>query len=142
MIPHVNLSDKWRTVENPGGPWTLKKKNGADDNAFQISSMQRRSGKKLDPKPNLLEFASKFATSNGGVVTESHAGEYTFGQFGSAVFKAGGRPYCQCWTITDGVHFIFATYICDATPDAGELRDVSAMALSLKLIDAAPTKLN
>ncbi len=53
MIPYLNLSGNWQTFENPGGPWTLMKRSGADANAFQISSMQRQNGRKLDPEPNL-----------------------------------------------------------------------------------------
>jgi len=141
MIPYVNLSDRWHTAENPGGPWTLKKKSAHDNNAFQISSMQRRSGQKLDPEPDLQVFAAQFARKSGGLVSESNTGECAFGRFGTAVFKAREFQYCQCWTITDGIHFILATYICDAMPDPDELRDVSAMALSLRLIDEPPTKL-
>ena len=142
MIPYLNLSSNWQTVENPGGPWTLKKKSGDDGNAFQISSMQSRSGKKLDPEPNLLQFATQFAIKNGGVVTGSQVGDCVFGRYGTAIFKAREFKYCQCWTITDGVHFIIATYICDAVPDSSKLREVSAMAVSLKLIDAPSSKAN
>jgi hypothetical protein len=142
MIPYLNLSSNWQTVESAGGPWTLMKKSGADANAFQISSMQRQSGRKLDPEPNLLEFATHFAIRSGGVVTESHVGDCVFGRYGTAIFKAREFKYCQCWTITDGVHFIFATYVCDAVPDSNELREVSAMAVSLKLIDDPSSKVN
>ncbi len=142
MIPYLTLSTNWHTVENPGGPWTLKKKSGKDQNAFQISSMQSRSGRKLDPEPNLLQFATQFAIRNGGVVTGSHIGDCVFGHYGTAIFKAREFQYCQCWTITDGVHFILATYFCDAVPDSNELGEVSAMAVSLKLIDAPSSKAN
>ena len=104
--------------------------------------MQSRSGRKLDPEPNLLQFATQFAVKNGGVVTESQVGDCVFGRYGTAIFKAREFKYCQCWTITDGVHFILATYICDAVPDSDELREVSAMAVSLRLIDPSSPRAN
>jgi len=140
VIPYINLSNNWRSVENPNGPWTLKKKSGKDNNALQISSMQRKSGKKLVPEPDLQQVAVKWAIKTGGVVTESDSGECVFGRFGRATFTASEFQFCQCWTISNGVHFINVTHLCDAMPDADELREVAAMALSAKLIDGPPKK--
>lgn len=135
MTPFMNLHPQWQTVENAGGPWTLMRKDRKNQNALQISSMQRNSGERLVPEPNPETMAAAWATKMGGIVSESSAGESAFGRFGAAVFTARQLPYCQCRILTNGVHFIQATYICNAIPEAEELRDIAAMAQSLKLID-------
>ena len=137
MISFMNLHPKWQTVENPGGPWTIKRKDGRNDNALQISSMQSKSGERLVPDPDVERMAAGWATKIGGAVSESSAGECAYGRFGTAIFTAKQFPYCQCWVITNCVHLIQATYICSAMPDAEELGNVSSMVHSLKLVDEA-----
>jgi hypothetical protein len=138
MIPHIVLHKDWSTIHNPGGVWTLMKKNRQDNNALQISSMQSRARTRLIPVPDVhrlaTTLAAKFAEKIEGNVDETWSGTSKFGRYGTAVFSGVKFPYCQIWSLTDEIDFITATYICDTQPGPEEIEDIRQMVLSLTLI--------
>lgn len=143
MIPHLDVHKDWSPIHNPGGVWTLMKKNRQDNNCLQISSMRNRERTRLMPPPDVKRvattMAAKFAEKIGGNVHETSSGKSDFGRYGSAVFSAPKFPYCQIWSLTDEIDLITATYICDSRPTTEEMEDVRQMVLSLTLV-AEPSK--
>lgn len=137
MIPHLAIHEDWGPIQNPGGVWTLMKKIRQDNNALQISSMQNRQQIKLAPPPDVeriaATMAAKLAEKIGGNVHRTSSGPSRFGRYGCAVFSGARFPYCQIWSLTDGIDFITATYICDSRPAEEEIEDVRQMVLSLTL---------
>jgi hypothetical protein len=125
----VWLPDDWATVENPDGPFTVCWQAPEAAGAFQLSTAEYTGGS--EPRPteaDLIEFALAFGEKNAwGEVTSSSSGKCVMGLFGTAAFKRtismpGDAPeYSQIWLLSNGLDFVFATFIAQEQPGDREI---------------------
>lgn len=138
MIPQLAMHKDWSPIHNPGDVWTLMKKSRQDNNALQISSMQKPTRTRLMPKPDVEQvaatMAAKLAGEIAGNVQEISSGTSKFGRYGTAVFSGREFPHGQIWSLTNEIDFITASYICDTRPTPEEIEDLRQMVLSLILV--------
>jgi hypothetical protein len=134
LRPGLALNENWELVANASGPPTFMRKGRRNNNALQISKAINKDGKPLVPEPDVEKIAEASVARFGGKPTRIFSGVCHFGKFGSAVFAVNNFAHCQIWSITDGVHFLTATFICDSSPAAEELSEVEKMVMSLTLV--------
>jgi hypothetical protein len=129
MEPQILLDPNWEWVD---GTYTLSRKGRSNINTLQISIALNKEEKILGISA-LDMLALNWVERIGGKSLQQFRGQCSYGEFSSSIFSAEDFPHCQLWCISNGIHFIFATFICDVTPTAEELNEVEAMALSLTL---------
>src|SRR5262249_9085008 len=120
--------------------WAYSTSPGNSGNVFQLSFMENKTGKKLEPPPLLQEIATALARKLGGTISGAESGPCAYGQFGTATVKTARFPYFQIWSISNGVHFVTATFTCDVEPTSEELRQVKVAVASLHLVADAKSK--
>ncbi len=123
------LPDDWATVENPDGPLTACWQVPEAVGAFQVSTAEYTKG----PEPHLseadlMELANGFGQRNNwGELANSSSGKCIMGSFGTASFRrTKSMPpdtpeYCQVWFLSNGLDFVFATFIAMQPPDGREV---------------------
>jgi hypothetical protein len=118
-------------VDHPGVP-TFMRKRRSNNNAFQISSAWNMDGQDLISKIRLEALAKELVVHRlQGTPLREFSGDCGYGKFASVVFSAESFSHCQVWFVSNGVHFISATFICDGPPTLEELNEAEGMALSL-----------
>jgi hypothetical protein len=123
------LPDDWANVENPDGLLTMCWQDPAATGAFQLSTAEYTEG--TEPRPSetdLIELAVGFGTRHSwGESTSSFSGKCVMGTFGTAAFRransmpADAPEYCQVWFLSNGLDFVFATFIAMQKPDNREI---------------------
>jgi hypothetical protein len=123
------LPDDWAHVENPDGPFTMCWQAPEATGAFQISTAEYTEGP--EPRPSetdLIELAIGFGEENNfGEMTGSSRGKSVMGSFGTAAFRRtksmppDAPVYCQVWFLSNGLDFVFATFIATQKPDKREV---------------------
>jgi len=134
LRPGLALSANWELVRDPLQIPAFMRKGRGNNNALQISTSINKDGKLLVPEPDVEKIAEASVSRLGGKPTRIFSGVCEFGKFGSAIFAAKDFAHCQLWSITDGIHFLTATFICDALPTAEEMSEVEKMMMSLTLV--------
>jgi hypothetical protein len=129
MEPQILLDPNWEWVD---GTYTLFRKGRPHYNALQIS-IALNEEKKILGTADLDILVLNWVERIGGRSLQQSRGQCSYGEFSSSIFSARDFPHCQLWCISNGIHFIFVTFICDATPTTEELNETEAMALSLTL---------
>jgi hypothetical protein len=127
MEPQILLDPNWEWAD---GNYTLYRKGRPNYNPLQISIVLNKEEKILGTAA-LDMLALNWVERIGGKSLQQSRGRCSYGEFSSSVFSARDFLHCQLWCISNGIHFIFATFICDVTPTTEELNEVEAMALSL-----------
>src|SRR5262249_44997707 len=133
MKPSLALNPNWEIVDNDNP--TLMRKGRSANNSLQISVVWNEEARDLGASNDLEALACAWVESLGGRSIQQSRGACTYGEFFSSIFSAKNLPYCQLWCISNNVHFIFATFICEGPPTPEEIREVERMALSLTLPD-------
>ena len=123
------LPDDWATIENPDGPLTMSWQDPDAKGAFQLSTAEYRGG--AEPRPSetdLIKLAVGFGEQhNWGELTSSSSGKCAMGVFGAAAFRrrksmpAAAPEHCQVWFLSNGLDFVFATFIAMQMPDDREV---------------------
>lgn len=125
------LPDDWANVsdQNPDGPLTMCWQAPEATGAFQLSTAEYKGGP--EPRPSeadLIELAVGFGEEHGwGKLTNSTSGKCVMGAFGTAAFRrTKSTPrrvpeYCQVWFLSNGLDFVFATFIAMQKPDDCEV---------------------
>jgi hypothetical protein len=125
-------------VNNPSGPPTFMRKGRLNNNAFQISFAWNEKGKPLSKDIPVEMLARDLVEKQlKGKPLQEFAGDCRYGNFVSVVFSAETFSHCQVWCVTNGIHLIFATFICETPPTPSELNEVEEMALSLHFKESA-----
>jgi hypothetical protein len=138
MTPQLAVHPNWELMQGADYPVpTFMRKGRAGHNVFQISAAMQLEEKELSTSADLETLAVKWVESLDGKAVGQSKGRCEFGEFASAVFTAQDLPYCQLWCISNNVHLIFVTFICEVAPTPDELKEVETMALSLTLPDRA-----
>jgi len=130
----------WVDVSQAGKPSTYCTSPGASENVLQVSYTENKSGIKLEPTPPLEKMVLQQVQKLGVSVLSSESGECAYGVFGSSVGSTDRFPHFQMWLISNGTHFITATFTCNVPPTQEELRDVSTAIASLQLTIEAKSK--
>jgi len=128
------LNENWELVGNASQPPAFMRKGRINNNALQISTSINKEEKPLMPEPDVEKIAGASVARFGGKPTKVFNGVCRFGKFGSSVFAVNNFAHCQIWSITNGVHFLTATFICDSAPTAEEMNEVEQMVMSLTLV--------
>ena len=132
MKPSLVLNPSWERVDNPSVPFTFMRMGRSNSNALQISFAWNKERKHLDKNTTVEILASKLVEDQlNGIPLRKYAGNCRYGKFASIIFSAENFAHCQVWFISNGIHFLAATFICDAPPALEELAEAEAMALSL-----------
>jgi hypothetical protein len=132
------LPDEWANTsdQNPDGPLTLCWDNPEASGAFQVSTAEYKRGEQPRPsKADLIKFAVEFGRSHQfGQLISSRSGACMMGAFGTAIFQrtnamAPEAPaYFQVWFISNGLDFVFATFVAMTKPQDRELADAQLIA--------------
>jgi hypothetical protein len=135
------LPDDWANVENPDGPLTMCWQAPDAVGAFQLSTAEYNGG--AEPRPtetDLIELAVGFGEQhNWGELKKSSSGKCVMGSFGTAAFKpTSSMPddapqYCQVWFLSNGLDFVFATFIAMQEPDDREVAAAQRVAEGVAL---------
>jgi hypothetical protein len=134
----IRLHANWEEIKGASKTPTYMRKVRANNNAFQVSVAIRTSDVRAEIDPE--KFVVAWVKRIGGQVVEVSSSESDFGKMASATFSARDFAHCQAWFSTDGADTIQATFICDRTPSADELAEVSEMVRSMSLGKSAPSK--
>jgi hypothetical protein len=137
------LPDDWANIsdQNPDGPLTLVWDDPTASGAFQLSTAEYTGG--VEPRPGekeLIQLAVGFGEQNQwGTLMNSFSGKCVMGAFGTAAFqRTRSMPpatptYCQAWFLSNGLDFIFATFIAMHQPADRELVDAQRIAEGIDL---------
>ena len=132
------LPDDWANVsdQNSDGLLTMYWDDREATGAFQISTAEYAGGS--EPRPSeddLVQLAVSFGEEHGwGDLTGSFIGKCVMGWVGTAAFRrAKSMPldapaYCQVWFLSNGLDFVFATFISVQDPQDRELADAQRIA--------------
>ena len=137
--PTLVLDPSWEMVDGPYNPPAFMKKGRANNNAFQISSAWNDGGKSLGKSITTEVLARDLVVRRlNGVPLREYTGRCRYGEFTSVIFSAQTFAHCQVWCVSNGIHIISATFICDWPPTQEELEEVEGMALSLHFKEPLP----
>lgn len=131
------FNHNWETAVFKDSSSALMRKGRSNNNALQFSFSENINEKKIEPAIDLLAVIQNFVAGDGGRLIHTFTGSCEYGRFASATFSARSFSHCQVWCITNEVHIITATFICDADPSEVELQEVEKMVMSLKLVSDA-----
>src|SRR5262245_17547045 len=132
------LPDEWANIseKNPDGPLTMAWNDPAAVGAFQLSTAEYKGGP--EPRPSeadLMELALGFGEQHQwGELIGSSSGKCAMGSFGTAAFKrsktmlSDAPAYSQVWFLSNGLDFVFATFIAMREPKDRELADAQRIA--------------
>ena len=139
MKLELQVGSGWVDAGRSGKPWTYSTRPGESNNVFQLSFMENKGGKRLEPPPALQQIATAQAEQLGGTLVKSSSGECAYGTFGTAAATTQDVPHFQIWLISNGIHIITATHTCDVQPSAEETNQVQAAVASVRLVpDSKP----
>jgi hypothetical protein len=125
------LPDDWASIsdQNLDGPLTMSWQHADAAGAFELSTAEYKGGQ--EPRPSesdLIQLAVGFGEQHKwGRLISSSSGECVMGSFGTAAFKRtksmppGAPQYCQVWFLSNGLDFVFATFIAMQEPDDREV---------------------
>jgi hypothetical protein len=132
------LNPSWEEIEGISETPTYMRKGRTNNNALQVSVLINTSDicPEIDPERVIVAWVKRI----GGKAVEISPSESCFGKAASATFSARDFAYCQAWFSTDGADLIQATFICDGSPSADELSEVSQMVRTMNLGEAIPLK--
>jgi hypothetical protein len=134
------LNPNWEEIKEISETPTYMRKGRTNNNALQVSVLINTSDKRpeIDPERVIVAWVKRI----GGKAVEISPSdsESCFGKAASATFSARDFAYCQAWFSTDGADLIQATFICDGSPSADELSEVSEMVRTMNLGEAIPSK--
>jgi hypothetical protein len=136
MRPQLTVSPNWELMQGDDyAVPTFMRKDRSGNNVFQISAALSLDEEDPTTGADLETLAARWVESLEGKTVAQSKGHCEFGEYASAVFTAHDFPHCQLWCMTDNVHLLFVTFICEVPPTPEELSEVEAMALSLTLSD-------
>jgi hypothetical protein len=132
------LNANWEEIKGASATPTYMRKGRMNNNALQVSVGINVSDvrPKIDPERVVVAWVDRI----GGKAIEVWSSQSGFGKMASATFSARDFAHCQAWFSTDGTDIIQVTFICDGSPSAAELAEVSEMVRSMNLGEAAPPK--
>ena len=137
-ILDVWLPDEWANISDqyPNGPVTMVWDDPLAVGVFQVSTAEYTGG--AEPRPSeadLIKLAVGFGEQHQfGRLIDSFSGKCVMGAFGTAVFKrTESTPtetpaYSQVWFLSNGLDFVFATFIGMQDPNAREVADAQRIA--------------
>jgi hypothetical protein len=132
------LPDKWVDLsdQNPDGPLTMAWDERAATGALQVSTAEYEGGP--EPRPgeaDLIQLAVSFGEEQGwGELMRSSSGKCVMGAFGAAAFKRiesiqpDAPAYCQVWFLSNGLDFVFVTFIAMEDPQDEEIAGAQQIA--------------
>ncbi len=136
-VLNIQLLTGWEDLshENPDGPATFARADGVG--ALQVSWAVYKGGK--EPRPSdatLIELASGslVGPADGAArIASTGSGACKFGRVGSAEGSGNGMARAKSWILSNGLDFIFVTFVCVELPPAHEWTQAEEIALGITL---------
>jgi hypothetical protein len=138
----VWLPDSWSDVTGKvaGGTFAAAWNDEAASGALQVSTAEFKGGP--EPRPGqsqLMEMAVDFGRQHDfGKLDSSSSGKCVMGLFGTAAFKRKfWKPrsspfFCQVWFLSNGLDFVFVTFIAETAPDKEEVTKADLIARAIE----------
>jgi len=127
---NLAISPNWEEMPS-GNVQALMRRNRTNNNVLQISFTRSLTGRPLSPPPDPVEMAAALVRQQGGRADQGFEGQCAVGKFGRVIYSADKLAYGEAWIVTDGSHLFLATFSCNASPSAEELREVAEMVTSV-----------
>jgi len=119
----------------PNGPLATFLRDESDAaGAVQVSTAEFRGQKAPDLSVrSLVAMAVNLGKQPGFELTETTHGTCEYGTWGSAVYRSDQYSRAKYWFLSDGRDVIFATHICQASPEPSVVSEVEGIVKSLRL---------